>query len=262
MGGAGQRAHEQVCCEMKPRLTRLQSYGTHFCGYPERNVMCSCASFLSSCNNIMKEGTCSGTQGKWAQHDEGWSVQWAQQHPNYDSRPVVPAFTIYDLQNSQQADAMAPRNKGINICPNNIPLFNNTEPLKPFGVFQETDFDIDFLSVESLAENTTDGISVGAAGEEVHLEEIAERRNNLCGAVEDTQLPPELDNLLPLETYNLEEENEWLNDIFQGQGVRNVNGVCGTEFADHLEAWPGLEVYADFQGGCTNTGGTENLWMF
>jgi hypothetical protein len=50
---------------------------------------------------------------------------------------------------------------------------------------------------------------------------------------EDMELHSELDNIFSVGSCNLEEENEWLMDIFQGQeGMSDVNGggntVCGS----------------------------------
>jgi hypothetical protein len=209
-----QRAHGEICCEMKPGL-RVQSYGT----YSENNLCCG--NFVNP-YNIIKEDICSGMLGTWAQLPYDRSSQW-EELP-YDSRPPTQRLPFTFLQTSQE-HRMA-RNHSLN----NIPLFNNIGPVEPFEVFQ----DVDLLLSESLAEKTANVMSV-TGGEELQDEEIEKSSTNLYGG-EDMELHSELDNLFSIGSCNVEEENEWLKDIFQGQeGMSDVNGGGNTVLVSELE---------------------------
>jgi hypothetical protein len=72
-------------------------------------------------------------------------------------------------------------------------------------------------------------------GEDLQDEEIEKSSTNLYGG-EDMELHLELDNLFSAGSCNVEGENEWLKDIFQGQeGMSDVNGGGNTVFGSELE---------------------------
>jgi hypothetical protein len=129
-----QRAHGEICCQMKPGL-RVQSYGT----YSENNLCCG--NFVNP-YNIIKEDICSGMLGTCAQLPYDGSSQWAELP--YDRRPPAERLPFTFLQTSQEHTMAG------NHSLNNIPLFNNIGPVEPFEVFQ----DVDLLLSESLAEKT------------------------------------------------------------------------------------------------------------
>jgi hypothetical protein len=132
--------------------------------------------------------------------------------------------------------------------------------------------------LESLAEKIANVMSV-TGGEELQDEEIKNSSNNLYGG-EEMELHSELDNLFSAGSCDVEEENEWLMNIFQGQvGMSDVNGggniVCGSEWEDlllfnfDLREMPTVSVSGcdahhidDFQGDCKSIGDIVNLWMF
>ena len=203
--------------------------GTHFreCG----GNLCRC-SLVNPCSIINSRSNGCFGMTRLPYDAESSDIYGTTCFPHYyghSGSDLVP-FTF--LENSSE-DVTTP-NLGFSHCVNDIPPFNNAEPLmEPLEGSHERDLaDIGLLMSEYLnAEKAVNGTAV-VGGEEQQEYHIADQiSTNLLGREDSLVLHQEMDNILSAGSHDEDEENEWWMHFFPEDGGGSSTG-CGSELED------------------------------